>query len=179
MPHWRMTKGARALASIEVALLLVVGSCTSGDSSDLAETSSEDSSEGLVGGTVTLSFSVSNGVRMGPTLVDPLVGSVYGDIYHATDVTLLGPADGAVAVVSLAVDDVDLTTLDVAVSTWTSEQLPEGSYMFLGMFDVDGNFEDTDQRPDPGDPVTLPLEAFDIEVGENTAVLIVFELVYG
>jgi len=116
---------------------------------------------------------------MGPTLVDPLVGSVYGDLYLTSEVTITGPTEDAVAFASIVLDDVDLSKLDVSAVSWTSEPLPAGDYTFLGMFDLDGNFEQTDNGPDPGDPVTLPTQAFDIVEGQDTAFTVMFDLVFG
>jgi hypothetical protein len=130
-------------------------------------------------GTVTLSFGVSNGVRMGPTLVDPLVGTVYGDLFLTSDVTITGPVEGAVSYASIALEGVDLTTDETASVTWTSEALPAENYTFLGMFDLDANFEASDHNPDAGDPVTLPNQKFDLAADQETAFTVMFELVYG
>lgn len=130
-------------------------------------------------GTVTLAFGVTNGVRMGPTLVDPLAGPVYGGIFFTADVTLIGPAEGVSPVISLEVDHVDLVAADVATATWTSEPLPPGHYTFLGMLDVDGNFHETDGGPDPGDPITLTSQSFEVVAGQDTAFMAIFEQIYG
>jgi hypothetical protein len=107
------------------------------------------------------------------------MGSVYGDLYLTSEVTLIGPAEGAVAAASVELAGVDLTTADVSTATWTSDPLPPESYTFLGMFDVDGNFEATDHNPDPGDPVTLTSQAFEIVADQDTVFTVTFELVYG
>jgi hypothetical protein len=185
------------------ALVVTLGGCTPGSSSDESDGSTADdatagatagatgstsgpssgaddaSSGGGAGGTVVLTFGVSNGVRMGPTLVDPLVGTVYGDLFHTEDVTLTGPVEGAVAAASVELAGVDLTTDEVSAVSWTSEPIPAGSYTFLGMYDLDGNFATTDQGPDAGDPVTLTSQAFEITADQETAFTVVFELVYG
>jgi hypothetical protein len=172
-------------AMLVVAML---GGCSSGssDSSDsfmeLDESgASAGASTGTAGaeGTVTLTFSVTHGVRMGPTLVDPLVGPVYGGIFLTSDVTLTGPVDGVSPVVAVEVDGVDLLTVDVATATYTSDPLPPGHYTFLGMLDVDGNFDDTDGRPDSGDPITLTGQSFEVVAGEETPFMAVFEMIYG
>jgi hypothetical protein len=163
------------------------GASTSGgavDTSAGASESSADSSDSSSGaaaatGTVTLRFGVSNGVRMGPTLVDPLVGTVYGDLFLTSDVTITGPVEGAVSYASIALEGVDLTTEETATLTWTSEALPAENYTFLGMFDLDANFEASDQNPDAGDPVTLPNQKFDLVADQETAFTVMFELVYG
>jgi len=149
------------------------------NSSDSSGAADESSTGAGATGTVTLSFSVSNGVRMGPTLEDPLMGGVYGDLYLTSDVALTGPVDGAVAIESVALEGVDLTTAETSTGTWTSMPIPAGDYTFLGMFDVDGNFETTDHNPDSGDPVTLTNQDFVIEAGQDTPFLVAFELVFG
>lgn len=186
----------RTRSTVLLCALLLAAGCDDGDTSgdggnDVASsgggsdgTAGEDASSGTSGGpglgtTVVLRFGVSNGVRMGPTLVDPLVGAVWGDVYATADVTLTGPVDGAVAAASVMLDGVDLTTLDVSAESWVSEPLAPGSYTFLGMFDLDGNFAQTDEGPDAGDPVTLPNQEFDVVAGQETEFTVVFELVYG
>ena len=155
------------------------GSAEGGSSGGADSGGSSGGSGGAATGTVVLTFGVSNGVRMGPTLVDPLVGKVYGDLFLTSDVTITGPAEGAVSVASIELDGVDLTTADVSTVSWTSDPLPVESYTFLGMFDLDGNFEMTDHNPDAGDPVTLPNQKFDVVMDQQTAFTVMFELVYG
>lgn len=146
------------------------------DSSGAAEGSSSGGAAAT--GTVTLTFGVSNGVRMGPTLADPLVGHVYGDLFLTSDVTITGPTDDAVSVASIDLDGVDLSTDEVSAVSWSSEGIPAGDYTFLGMFDLDGNFEET-HNPDAGDPVTLPNQKFDIVAEQDTTFTVMFELIYG
>lgn len=174
------------LGTRAVLVVAMLGGCSSSPSSDSSgESGSSDTSAGPPSGTtgaegtVTLTFGVANGVRMGPTLVDPLVGPVYGGIFLAVDVTLTGPVDGVSPLSSVAVDGVDLLTTDVATTTYTSEPLPPGRYTFLGMLDVDGNFDATGGRPDSGDPITLTGQSFEVVAGEDTAFTAMFEMIYG
>jgi hypothetical protein len=176
------------------AMLVVaaLGGCSS-DSSDSSSGSSNSSMEvdesgasegastGAAGaeGTVTLTFSVTHGVRTGPTLVDPLVGPVYGGIFLTSDVTLAGPADGVSPVIAVEVEVVDLLTADVATATYTSDPLPPGDYTFLGMLDVDGNFDASGGRPDSGDPITLTGQSFEVVAGQDTAFTAIFEVIWG
>lgn len=150
------------------------GAVDSGD-----DTGGSSSGAASATGTVTLSFGVSNGVRMGPTLVDPLVGTIYGDLFLTSDVAITGPVEGAVSVASITLEGIDLTTDETASVTWTSDALPAENYTFLGMFDLDANFETTDHNPDAGDPVTLPNQKFDLVADQETAFTVMFELVYG
>lgn len=164
-----------------VLVVTMLGGCAPGSGTESDEATAADESSDAAGpaGTVTLAFGVTNGVRMGPTLVDPLVGPVHGGIFLTADVTLTGPREGVAPVISMEVDEVDLVTADVAASTWTSEPLPAGRYTFLGMLDVDGNFDETGGFPDAGDPITLTGQSFDVVAGQETTFMAVFELVYG
>jgi hypothetical protein len=154
-------------------------SSSDNSSSDDSSSAGESSTTGAGAmGTVTLTFAVSNGVRMGPTLMDPLMGGIYGDLFLTSDVALTGPVDGAMTFGSVALEGVDLTTAQTSAASWTSDPLAPGSYTFLGMFDVDGNFEAT-HNPETGDPVTLTNQDFEVVADQDTAFTVTFELVYG
>ena len=129
-------------------------------------------------GTAKLSFSVTNGVKVNPNLSDPLQGNIYGALFLADDVELTGPKDGAEEKASVEVVGVDLVSSDVSAQTWTSPPLAPGVYIFLGFMDLDGNGADT-KEPDVGDPVTLPLNEFEIKADEELPVQIEFDLVFG
>lgn len=130
-------------------------------------------------GTLVLKFGTTNTVRKSPNLEDPLLGTVYGNIYLAEDVTLTGPRDGAVAAVAgIQVEDVDLRTSDVSTASWTSPPLAPGEYMFLGMLDVDANAAESDEGPDTGDPVTLPINTLTVVAQTESAFTVPFDLVY-
>ncbi len=156
------------------------GSSSSAASSG-GSTGGEGTTEGsnIDTGTVVLRFGVTNGVRMGPALVDPLQGFVHGQLFLAEDITLTGPVDGAVAVADVNVDGVDLVTDTVASVDWTSDPLPANNYSFLGFIDLDDNFEASGQRPDPGDPTTIPNKNFEIAVGEATEYTVNFDFIFG
>ena len=127
-------------------------------------------------GDATLRFGVTNGVRANPTLEDPLVGDIHGNLFLVEDVTLTGPVDDAVEFGSVEMLAVDLEAADQS-EPWTTPALAPGSYVFLGFFDVDGNGSETFE-PDPGDPVTLPVtNQFEILAGETIEVGAVFDLV--
>lgn len=128
-------------------------------------------------GTAALRFSASSSVRNNSALVDPLVGTVYGELYLSEDVSLTGPRDGSevFGTVNLAVD---LVAADPSEAVWKSEPLEPNRYTFLGMLDVDANKEPTG-GPDSGDPVTLPItNQFEILENQETSVTALFELVY-
>jgi hypothetical protein len=112
--------------------------------------------------------------------VDPLEGPVYGSIFRTADVALTGPTEGAEAVVSVRVDSVDLRERDLSESTFEAE-LPEGSYTFLGFWDIDHSSspDDPDLGPENGDPVPLAdTNQFDIVSGQSHEVTATFELIY-
>ena len=159
--------------------LLVVAALGCSDSSSPADTAAPVADVAAPSGSLVLNFSTTNTVRKSPNLEDPLLGTVYGSVYLAEDVTLTGPREGAeAAVTGITVEQVDLRTKDVSDESWTSPPLPPGEYMFLGMLDVDDNAAQTDNDPDTGDPVTLPINKFIIEQGVQAAVTVPFDLVY-
>jgi hypothetical protein len=130
-------------------------------------------------GSLKLHFSVTNGVRANPTRTDELRGTVYGSCFVSKDVSLMGPRDGAVEGASVELADVDLTTAEVSANFFTTGlTVPPEEYVFLGMFDVDGNGAES-KRPDIGDPATLPTtNKFKVVSGQETEATIVFDLVY-
>lgn len=174
--------------SLGLVVLLVASACASDSESDADDGASADddgssgggASTGAVenGGTVTLSFSVSNGARANPNLVDPLMGPIYGELYAGIDVTITGPVDGAPTYGTIALEPVDLTMPDSVAGTWTSDPLEPGQYIFLGAFDIDDNSEEFMGGPDSGDPVTLPTQKFDVVAGEDTPFTVAFDLIY-
>ena len=111
--------------------------------------------DGAAAGTAELRFGVTNGVRANPTLVDPLLGAIYGDLFLREDVNLTGPIEGARHFGSVELTAVDLRAMAAESAPWTSPPLAAGTYVFLGFFDLDGN--GAAGEPDPGDPVTLPV----------------------
>lgn len=126
-------------------------------------------------GNATLRFGVTTTIRTSPNLEDELRGAVRGAIFRAEEVSVTGPREGAESVDGLVLE-VDLREVDESAETWTSVQLTEGMYIFLGFFDVDGNGADTEE-PDHGDPVTLPISPFEVKVGETAEVVVFFDLV--
>lgn len=164
---------ARALG---LAALTMAAACGGGGGGG-DDTGTPDAPPAPTGGTAAFVFGVTNGVRASGTLVDPLSGAVYGQIFRQADVTLTGPIEGAVEYGSVEATGVDLTTAQTA-GAWTGGDIPAGSYVFLGFFDVDGNGATT-REPDAGDPVTLPItNQFDITVGQTTNLTVQFDLVY-
>lgn len=130
-------------------------------------------------GTATLRFTANSSVRSSAQLKEPLKGKIHGAIYLAEDVNLGGPIEGAKQVAPVLLD-ADLTKEGPSVESIKLPPLPENKYIFTGFFDVDGNGATT-ERPDEGDPVTIPLNEnkFDVVGNQSTDATITFNLVYG
>jgi hypothetical protein len=130
-------------------------------------------------GRATLRFTVNSSVRGSSRLTDPLKGRVHGAIYLAEDVNLGGPIEGAQQKAPVLLD-VDLTKDGPSAEKIELPPLPENKYIFTGFLDVDGNGTTT-ERPDDGDPVTIPLKEnqFDVVGNQSTDATITFNLVYG
>lgn len=129
-------------------------------------------------GTLTLQFQIEQRVRVD---IDPkvkLTGTIYGDLYLAEDVTVVGPIDDAMAYASIALP-ADLTADGVAKATWTSGELAPQRYAFLGFFDVADKSTPQKRRPQSGDPVTLAFtNRFDVEAGQMSQAVVRFDLLY-
>lgn len=127
-------------------------------------------------GTATFTFELPDGVRNSSALVDELTGTIYGNVYLAKDVTITGPKDDAPQFYATELPGVDLTT-PTAAGPVTSDPLEPGVYVWLGFFDVDGNGA-TENKPDPGDPVTLATtNQFTIEGNDSVDLTVAFDLV--
>jgi hypothetical protein len=168
----------RTLTSLTLAgACALAAACGGGGTGDDDDDTAPDAAVAAGTGTATLTFGVTNGVRQNPTLSDPLIGAVYGNVFLAEDVTLTGPTDDA-----MEFGEVELLAVDLEANTesapWTTPELAPGTYVFLGFFDVDAN-GDVTREPDPGDPVTLPVSnQFEIVVDQDAELAAVFDLVY-
>ncbi len=132
----------------------------------------------MPGGTAEFRFSVSAGVKSSPNLKDPLMGTVYGNLFLQEDVAVDGPRKDAKEFGAVEVTSVDLRMADSSSVAFVTPKLAPGKYVFLGFFDVDGNGA-TSHDPDAGDPVTLALtNKFEITDGQQTKRSILFELVF-
>ncbi len=129
-------------------------------------------------GTLKLQFQIEQRVRAD---IDPkikLAGTIYGDLYLAEDVTVVGPIDDAMAYASIALP-ADLTMDGVAAASWTSAELGAQRYAFLGFFDVGDKSTPAKRRPQAGDPVTLAFtNRFDVEAGKPSQGVVRFDLLY-
>jgi hypothetical protein len=140
--------------------------------------SSDDTETKPQTGTVVLRFGMADTARKSASLKDPLIGSVYGAIFLAEDVSVTGPRDGAKEFASIEVHNVDLRNVDKSVESWTSVPLEPNKYIFTGFFDIDGNGASS-RRPETGDPATVPLtdKKFDIAPGQQIEFVEHFDIV--
>ena len=101
------------------------------------------------------------------TITDPLRGNVWGSVFRDEDVTIGGPIDGAVAVADFHFDNVDVTDSLDSTSYLIDTVLPAGQYQILGFMDIDANSVD---GPDVGDPVMIPIGAFELACAEQPVI---------
>jgi len=94
-------------------------------------------------------------------------------------VAVTGPRDDAKQYAEMTVTNVDLRNAQVSTPTWTSEPLEPNKYIFTGFMDLDGNGA-KEQRPDVGDPATMPLpdKKFDIVEGKQIDFTENFDLIF-
>lgn len=111
-------------------------------------------------GRFAITFQASTTVR-GSDLKAPLRGTVYGSVFRAEDVRITGPIEGAEAVASLRVEDVDLVDGPSAPHELEVD-LPAGTYKILGFLDIDGDAAATGPEPDEGDPVMIPIGGYEL-----------------
>ncbi|MEE2788991.1 MAG: hypothetical protein VX589_16770 [Myxococcota bacterium] len=105
-------------------------------------------------GRFEVTFDTSDGLRVDDGLDGEFIGPVFGRIYRASDVSLLGPSEGATPVATFELDEVDLRT-GPSEPFIVDTPLPAGEYQFLGYMDTDGNRDDTG-GPDLNDPIMIP-----------------------
>lgn len=124
-------------------------------------------------GQFNITFDTSDALRNSSMLDGRFVGSVYGSIYRAQDVSFSGPNEGAEPVVNFDIDQVDLTEGSDGPHL-IDTKLPAGDYQFLGFMDTDGNQELTN-GPDLNDPIMIPSRATALQCA-NQSVTIQFPL---
>ena len=112
-------------------------------------------------GVFALTFSVSGTITASPDLKGPLRGTIYCSVFAATDVTGLGPRDGAMSLVDFQIADADLSSPTPVRYTTTSD-LFAGDYQILCFQDLDG-----DGEASKGDPVTLPIGTYPVACNVN------------
>lgn len=163
-------------------LILALGACTGKSDADSGPASrSEDSGMGTGGagpGPVTGRLALSFGLDVDhqALMEEDAIGPFWGSFYNADDVTGVGPNDGAVALGSIHVEELDLRDGPSTV-LFTSEDLTATKVVVLGFLDSDGNATPGDEGPDDKDPVTLPGDnRFTLVGGETAEVQVWFGL---
>lgn len=113
-----------------------------------------------------------------PQMDAPAVGVFYGAFWRGSEVTSLGPDDGAEDLGSIEVAVVDLQVAGGPTGVlFTSPPLPVEEVVVLGFLDVDGNADTANPDPDDKDPVTLPNDNdFDVVGDASTVVEVYFGL---
>jgi uncharacterized protein (DUF2141 family) len=111
-------------------------------------------------GTLDITFAVSDVILKSPDLKGPLKGTIYCDVFHASDVTLAGPNEGAVGLQSFNVPAADLQA--ATMPTFVTQELFAGDYQVLCAQDLDG-----DGMASHGDPVTLPIGGYTVACNKN------------
>lgn len=120
-------------------------------------------SEEALEGQLVITFDAASPVRTSSKLKAELRGNVWGSVFRASDVSGLGPREGAQSVASFQFDGVDLTDPNNLQSYVVETPLPVGEYQILGFIDIDANADPMDADPDSGDPVTLPIGSYEVK----------------
>lgn len=165
-------------------LLLALSACTGKTADTAADTAgAADGTDGADGtadvdqpvtGRLALTFAIDPDYR--DLMQEEAIGPFWGSFYDADDVTGAGPNDGAEAIGSITVEEVDVRGEATAV-LFTSDDLTAVKVTVLGFLDSDGNADPDSPDPDEKDPVTLPAEnEFRLVEGETTEVEVFFGL---
>ncbi len=141
-------------------LLGLAGACAPTASNDDIDGSDADEFPILLPagtGGVKIRFDIDPDVRSTMPESESAQGEFYGSVFHAEDVTVLGPVDDAreLDVGDPSSDQVDITAGATEVLASLGPFEP-GWYTVLGFLDTDGNAVPAEPAPDQGDPVTLP-----------------------
>jgi len=108
-------------------------------------------------------FAASSTVKNSKNLDGPLMGNIWGSVFHDNDVTIAGPKNGAVAVIDFHFENVDISGDDGSpLSYLLDQELMQGKYQILGYMDIDGNADIDAPHPDKHDPVMIPIGGFDL-----------------
>jgi hypothetical protein len=151
----------------DVAFVPYQGAVDIPDTLPTPRTCAEVGSVDATSGRFHVRFDASTTVRNSAALTSPLMGNVWGSVYRSTDVTIVGPNEGAEPVASFAFEAVDVreglspTTYDIP------ELLAGGEYQILGFMDIDGNADPASPDPDEGDPVFIPIGGYDLRCADE------------
>lgn len=110
-----------------------------------------------------VTFNASDTVRTSPSLTLPLMGTVRGEIFHSSDVTIMGPNPGAHSVAYFEFPNVDVRDPAGSIEYDVPDDLAAGDYQILASMDIDGNADPLNPSPDEGDPVTLPIGGYTLK----------------
>lgn len=160
-----------------VSLFLGVLAILANGCSDQPDMQQQDMAPAM--GTAKLNFKLSDDVRMnlGPAGTT-IQGTVYGDLFLAEDVSVIGPSDDAMHFGSVAVK-IDLTTAQISADNYVSMPLAPNRYNFLGYFDIGDKTPADNPNPISGDPVTLAVSnRFDVTANQQAAYTVTFDLIY-
>jgi len=149
-----------------VIALLIVAAC----SAEKVETAAPVAGDG----TLALTFGIDSDYLA--AMEEPAVGTFYGSFWLGSEVTSLGPDDGAMDLGGIEVA-LDLTDGGPTAVLFTSGPLPAEEIVVLGFLDSDANTDPGAPGPDAKDPVTLPNDNdFDVVAGQETTVEVFFGL---
>lgn len=156
---------ARALE--DVSFVPYQGNIDIPDTLPEPQTCAEVGSTEALSGRFHIRFDASTTVRNSALLTSPLVGNVWGSIYRAEDVTIVGPNEGASPVASFAFENVDIQG-GLSAETYVIDTLiPGGNYQILGFMDIDRNADLANADPDEGDPVAIPIGGFPMRCADE------------
>jgi hypothetical protein len=111
-------------------------------------------------GTFEITFSASSVITMSPNLKGPLKGDIYCSVYHASDVTVSGPNNGAVSLQDFKLPMADLQA--TPAPTFTTNAFFAGDYQILCYQDLAGTGNVAQY-----DPVTLPIGSYPLACNKN------------
>jgi hypothetical protein len=109
-------------------------------------------------GTMNMTFTASSVILNNP--MGPLTGTIYCSIYHATDVDIDGPKQGAISVQDFNIPNADLSGANPP--TFVSGMIYAGDYQVLCFQDRTGS-----GNVAMNDPVTLPIGSFPVACNQN------------
>ncbi len=115
-------------------------------------------------GTLNMTFKASTVVLQSKDLKGPLKGTIRCSIFHAADVTVVGPNDGATSLQDFNVDNADLQA--ATPPSFVSQLLTAGQYQVLCAQDLDNS-----GGASKGDPVTLPIGGQEVACNKNPVVI--------
>ena len=115
-------------------------------------------------GTLDMTFKAGKVVLDSKDLKVPLKGTIRCSIFHAADVTVVGPNDGAKSIQDFSVENADLQA--ATAPTFTSQLLTAGQYQVLCAQDLDNSGDAS-----KGDPVTLPIGGQEVACNKNPVII--------